>query len=45
MFEAMTHLLCTLGGGAIALTIVKPKLDQLRRLTDRDALGRFKGGK
>lgn len=28
-----------------ALLLVKPRLDQLKRLTDRDELGRFKGGK
>lgn len=41
MIEITTHLLAALCGAVFALAFVKPKLDQLKRLTDRDARGRF----
>lgn len=41
MIDAITHIASALCGGGIVFLILRPRLDYLRRITDRDERGRF----
>lgn len=41
MTQSLPYLLSALSGAAVCYLAVRPKLAQLKRLTDRDERGRF----